>query len=474
MAPRWARQTIAGPRERRSFTIYALTFVGRAARGLGRLAVFALAADNYAPNEVGLLFFLLALGSGAGIASDLGMAQMLTRDLPASGRDHRALVQAALRARMAAFVLATLVASAVAAGLGVPWLLSLGALLFAGSVSAADFFAAVGRARGHNEWDALDSAMPFVLALAAGWVAAKVGADFAHLLWAMGGTAGAWTILRASAMDARLGRRAHQARRWEDLIRVAWRARWFFLQVLAMWCLAESGILLLQWLGTAEDQALVGAALRTVGVMTQPFLVLALVYLPSLAHDRDRGKDALHGGLRELNLLLIVLTPAGYAVAVVVGEVLLPSFGAFYREAADILELVTIAYLVYLTIPTGTALWVVGRERMVVFISVVAVLVQVAVAVVLIPNLGGYGVAVAMLAALVVAKAHYVAAYFWLGLPFGDRRHVHAVLAVGAWVALLLATDGAHYWTVVGVAAAASASVGLWLLLTTRMFRTRS
>jgi O-antigen/teichoic acid export membrane protein len=210
--------------------------------------------------------------------------------------------------------------------------------------------------------------------------------------------------------------------------------------------------------------------MRAVGFLTQPFMVLNQVLLPSLALHRRESQARLADGTLRLNLISLCFLPAGFGGGVLLGQLLLHGFGEAYLDAQPVLVLLALVHSMNMAIVSPTSLIVQGRERAIAFVMVGALVVLYGGFAVLATSLTALGAAVVTLASLASTKVGYAALYRIEGLPLGDRRLLVAAAAVSAWLTALVVLPSPIRELALVVGAAVSALVTLRLMRATRVF----
>ena len=439
-------------------------------RALGRLAAFFVVARFYSVHEFAEFNVLIVVGAISGVAGDFGFTEFITREVPAGrlpASHQRRLLWLRLSSVLATAVIAWLALLAVRPSTDAP---ALGTLVFASSVIGADFLAAYRRAQGSFHAEVAESGVPIVGALATATVTAAVGAEFGLFQLMLGSAALAFVAARfAWALHClHAGEPTTIAPRpWRKLI---WDSRWFFLKALATWALIESIVLVLDVLGDQHDVALFGAALRPVGLMSHPFLVLGLIFAPSLAHDFRSDPQRMHDSAKRLNLISLLAMPAGFTVCVVGGQLLLSGFGSYYVDAENALRILALGYTLYFGLASGIPLIVSGRERAISLVSVWAAVVILVLGFTLVPTYGAIGAAIATFAALTSAKLAHALLYLHEGIPLGSRRHAIGIAAVLIWFAGSWYVPAPWNHVIVFGGAVISAALSLMLLLSTSIF----
>ena len=449
---------------------YFFSFMARGIRATGRLLAFLCAARFFSVSETGNFAFAFTIGTIAGIVTDLGLSEYLNREIPAARFANSSLERHSLHIRLAGIFL----------GAGAAWLVVLamdpdtppstaGTLLFCCAVAAADFLGAVRRAHGRNELEALESSLPTAGALATVALLGVYGVTFDTFQTALGLTAATLVVFRFSArlreMDA-----ADETAPPISLPQTLWASRWFLMRAVGVWMLFDTPMVLLKLLTTPETVAFYAAALRPIGFITMPFVVLGSVFTPSLSHDRGVGHEQLNDNVKRLNFLALLMAPAGYVACMLGGKVVLLAFGSKYLSSESLLGVLALAFMVYFAAPSAVPLLVVGRERGLVFVSLACAALMAGLCLWLIPSMGARGAAYACLASFSAAKLAHMVMYLPERLSVGDWRHLGAVGYMVLWLLLMNRLSGAAQVTVLVAGGVAAGLVLLRQMLRTRMF----
>ncbi len=454
--------------------------LARAFRSGAKLIAFLVVARAYALDETGRFAYLVVLGSLAGGLADLGLSEYLVREVAARGPRAAALVQRAATVRIAGLLPA----------IGATWLLTgllgdagftagtLGCIAFGCCGTAADFLASERRAYGRLDLEALESAAGSLGPLVPASVVAVLGAPFAVFQIVLGGSA----LVLVSARLAWLIRRASRERRArttadaaeESTLATLRGSRWFLAKAIVAWAIFESPVVYVARLASAAEVAIFTAALRPVALLPHPFLALSNAFMPALAHDHLQDRARFIATVRRLNLIGVAFVPAALAGCMILGDLLLRSFGAAYSRAWPTLVTLAIGYAIYLGIISGFPLVVRNRERAVVLASLVAFLVILLAVVVLIPAHGSVGAALAMVAGLLAAKVIHCLTYRSEELPLGGWRDLAVIVATGGWLAASLVSPPALALVLLVAGAAASMLLTWRLLHGTVLFQERN
>ena len=255
-----------------------------------------------------------------------------------------------------------------------------------------------------------------------------------------------------------------------SLPQTVWASRWFLMRAVGVWMLFDTPMVLLKLLTTPETVAFYAAALRPVGFITMPFVVLGSVFTPSLSHDRAVSHEQLTANVKRLNFLALLMAPAGYLVCTLGGKVLLLAFGSKYLNSESILGVLALAFIVYFASPSAVPLVVAGRERALVFVSMVSAALLAGLCVWLIPSHGALGAAYACLATFSAAKLAHMVMYWPVRLSVGDWRHLGTAGYMVLWLLLMTRLSGTAQVTVLVAGGVAAGLVLLRQMLRTHMF----
>ena len=449
---------------------YFFTFLARGIRASGRLLAFLCAARFFSVSETGNFAFAFTIGTIAGIITDLGLSEYLNREIPAARFANSSLERHSLHIRLAGIFLGTAVAWLVVLALDPDTPASTaGTLLFCCAAAAADFLGAVRRAHGRNELEALESSLPTAGALVTVASLGLWSVSFDTFQIALGLSAATLVVLRfTSRLREMDGGDASGAP--ISLPQTVWASRWFLMRAVGVWMLFDTPMVLLKLLTTPETVAFYAAALRPVGFITMPFVVLGSVFTPSLSHDRAVSHEQLTANVKRLNFLALLMAPAGYLVCTLGGKVLLLAFGSKYLNSESILGVLALAFIVYFASPSAVPLVVAGRERALVFVSMVSAALLAGLCVWLIPSHGALGAAYACLATFSAAKLAHMVMYWPVRLSVGDWRHLGTAGYMVLWLLLMTRLSGTAQVTVLVAGGVAAGLVLLRQMLRTHMF----
>lgn len=231
-------------------------------------------------------------------------------------------------------------------------------------------------------------------------------------------------------------------------------------------------LLFLQRYRPATDLGLYSAALRLAALATMVPLVAARSLLPEFSFQQAAGRvHEMRGTFRQVcTLLMAVTAPLAIGGAAVAPSLVAVVFGPDFTDAGLTTAILLAGSLVNaLSGPTAAAVLIGPRPRLVAEVGVAAIVVNIVLAVALIPTLGPEGAAIATVAvqaASVLVGAIY--AWRWMGLPYPvvAAARVLACAAVSAAGAAVISrvVDGAPGLLL--AIAAAAASYGALLVAT--------
>jgi FkbM family methyltransferase len=429
--------------------------VAKALRALVRIGVLLIAARAFTLSEVGQFAFVMGAGTLVIGLLDLGVTSLLQREVAARGFEADALERGALLVRLVSLPI----------GVGLAWLLvialtpdthpsALGTLGFAAGLATAEFLAGVRRARGQFSLESLELAPSVIAGLGAGFAVALLDGGLPSFQWAIGVATVLGTLPRLTILSQELW--SKHGSPGPSLRRLLWDAKWFWVITAGALILFEAPVILLQELATEEAVALYATAMRAVGLASQPFVVLAAVFLPSLSYEGSMNRAGYLQSVRAMNRLFLIAVPAAAVLAVGGGFVFLAGAGPEYTRALPILWLLVIGALVYLGAPNAGPLLVEGLERALAITVLVASSVTVGLCLVLIPGAGGRGAALAAAGGFLVGKMAHGGLYRRARLPLFGRAGwaIICTTAAWAWAAFLLPAP----WNMLMLAAGGSAS----------------
>lgn len=448
---------------------FSRTLLARALRAAGRLLAFALAARLFSLDEVGTFAFWLAVGTFAAIASDLGLSEHLMRALPGAGERSHELVRAAIRARGAALLPASILGALIGALMGgVPEPGAAGAFAFGLAVGVADFVAAIRRGQGWFGLEAIESGLVAGAGLGAAGLAAALGGGFAGFQLALGAAslaAALWRLGLARGTPHRSERGAAMS-----ATDVAKEARWLWAKAVMGWGFLDATVLLLGALSDSVQVALFAGAARLVGLMTQPLIALTWMFTPVLAHASRLGRDHLDEAARRLNQMGLAAVPGALALCILFGKLGLAGFGRDYRAAEPILWLLAAGFAVHACMLSSAPLIVLERDKGAVVATLAGQLALVLTTVLSAGSFGAAGAAAGVLVGLVVPKVAMLGLYRRVELPLGGVGELATLAAVLSWCGILWQAEGWTETLALAVGAFLSGLALFTLLIRTRVF----
>lgn len=202
-----------------------------------------------------------------------------------------------------------------------------------------------------------------------------------------------------------------------------------------------SGLLMNQFaifvLGVESEPAEVGifnVAMRTSLVLTFVLLAANNILLPKFSEIISVGNkaDLEKMARNSVTIMSLMVVPICFVIVLFSSQIM-GWFGADFRSGAMALEIMAYGQLVnVLTGPAGDLLIMGGHERLTRFITILALLVNMLLCIVLIPNFGLEGAAVAVacssvlqsLVCLFMVRKHFG---FWI-VPIGSRKSLFLIL----------------------------------------------
>jgi len=446
------------------------SFAARGSRAIGSIGALLIAARLFSISQVGQFAYLLAIGAIVSLIFDAGVTTYVAREVAARGFRTNRLERLALIFRIAGFPLAIasgwFLARLADSSIGVA---AVGTLCFAATISFTDFLSTRQRAHGRFVAELVEIVPalwgPLIISATFG----VYGASFAAFQVTLGASAICFLAFRVWQAFRELSPQEDEER-FGNIRSLLWHSRWFLLSGIGGWALFESPNVILKALASHVAVALYAAALRPVGVVTHPFLVLGRMFIPSLSHDRLHDQEHFVASVRRMNLVSVALVPAGFAIAIIAGEVLLPLFGDQYVSAMPIVWILAVGSVVYMGPAKPAALIVVGAERELSVVSACGAMLLALIAVFLVPEHGAVGAAIAVLSALVGLKLAHLVLYRAHSLPGFTRGQFGIVVTTAVWI--VVAWKLTVFWAVVVLAAGASVSMAATFLLLrgTRLF----
>jgi O-antigen/teichoic acid export membrane protein len=408
--------------------------VAKSLRSVGRVAVLLIAARLYPIGDVGRFVFVLGLGTLVVGLLDFGVTNLVQREFGASGFRAKALERSALRLRVAtlpaAIAASWLIGLLIDGGIGVA---SIGTLMLAAALGLSDFLAGLRRAKGEFVHESLELAPVLTGGLLAGLTVGLLGGSFGSFQWALGIGALIPAVIRATICSRTLGPQSADSRGSGRLIDLIWDARWFWIIAVCTIGLFELPIVVLRALSSLEEVALLAAAIRTVGLASQPFVVLGGVFLPSMAFQARENRALFLESIRRANRILLLAIPAGLALGILGGTVLLRFFGEVYLASIDSLWILTVGVLIGVGPVLGGPLLVERRERGLALLALTAIGILVAASVLLDSTRGSVGAAAAAALAFSALKVGHHIMYLRTGLPLLSPADLLALAVTAAW-----------------------------------------
>jgi O-antigen/teichoic acid export membrane protein len=154
-----------------------------------------------------------------------------------------------------------------------------------------------------------------------------------------------------------------------------------------------------------SDVALYGAAVRLVGLMASPMLILLSVAPPMIAELNARGDRAqLEHAVRAATTLVAIPSLLAFLALIALGHVILSAvYGPFYGQADGVAIVLGAGYLAnVLAGPCGVTLMMTGHQKAMMTITIATGVLSVAGALALVQPLGMIGVAISTSLGLVV------------------------------------------------------------------------
>lgn len=446
-------------------TAYMLSFAARAATFLARVGALLCVARLFELHQAGVFALAMATGGLLAMVADFGFTGYLEREIPASRFRLAALERRALIIRLVGVPVAGLLAWGIVRALEpTADAAVLGTALFAGAQGVSELLAAVRRAHGQFLMEGLERSLPSLGALApAAAVAVLARGSFGLFQAVLGGVAAALATLRGLCRLGEL-RGAPTGQEAGGLSAVA-ASRWFYAAAVTGLALAEAPTLMLQPLAGPEAVALFSAAGRQLALQTLPYLVLSGVFMPSLAHHWAADRPRFEGTVQRLNMLLLTLAPAAYALCVEGGGQVLRLFGASFAPSSALLGTLALAHLVRVAGPGVMPLYAARQERACVLTALGALCLLAVLCFILVPAHGAAGAARACLFAFSAEKLVHLALYARLGLSVGRRGLYPGVaLLLVVWLAASMLLQGAPRLLLLWSGALAGGLATVWLL----------
>jgi O-antigen/teichoic acid export membrane protein len=414
---------------------FTASMVARGLRSVGRVTVVLVVARLYPIADVGRFVFVLGLGTLFVGLLDFGVTNLIQREFGASGFRAHALERSALRLRMVTLPVAIaaswLIGLLIDGGIGFA---SIGTLIFAGALGLSDFLAGLWRAKGDFVYESLELAPVLAGGLLTALTVGLLGGNMNSFQWALGIGALLPALVRAAIRSRALRTQSAHSRGSGGLFDLIWDARWFWVIAVCTIGLFELPIILLRALSTLEEVALLAVAMRAVGLVSQPFVVLGGVFLPSMAFQAREDRTEYLKSVRRANRILLLAIPAGLALGILGGTVLLRLFGEAYSASIESLWILTIGVLIGVGPVFGGALLVERKESGLALLALTAVGILVAASVLLDSTRGSVGAAAAAALAFSAIKAGHHLMYGRIGLPLYSLPDVLALAVTVAWI----------------------------------------
>lgn len=461
-------QLFSVKRDRGVLGSFGASSLAKALRALVRIGLLLIAARAFTLAEVGSFAFVMGVGTLVMGLLDLGVTSLLQREVSARKGSTAALERQALYIRLLTLPIGLAIAwglaVTVAPGIHVS---AIGTLAFTGGLATVDFTAGVQRARGAYRLESLEVG-PIVLGcLAVGLGVVFLEGDFHAFQWSIGLAAGVFSAQRVGDLIRQLGISAADGR--EAVVALIWQARWFWVMTVGALVLFEAPLILLQELATEEDVALYATAMRAVGLGSQPLVVLAAVFVPSLAYEAE-AREIYRGSVQSLNELFLLALPASFGLTIAGGIVFLAAAGPEYQRAIPILLILAIGTLIYVGAPNAGPLLVEGFEKPLGATVFIAAATTIALCAVLIPGSGAIGAALSAAGGLIAGKAGHAFLYRIAGLPFVTRLGLKAAPVILIWAVLLVILPTTWRVSLLSVGGLVSLAVTVRLMRNQRVF----
>ncbi len=368
---------------------------------------FTYAAYRLGAEGVGTYFYVLSLSSLAGAWTDLGCTPVIIRAFSSSEEEGWRLVFAAIRAKTFLIPLAALAALAYGwrfGGIGATLLPFLGLALL---VMAEDAFSLLGYGilRGRQRLDIESLGMVLgqflsggllVLAVWAGWgvggaLGALVCGSAWHVLWS------AWWVRKIGGIPSGLPKYP-----WKRLFQFAWpfALAGIFVRVYS----SVDSLLLKYWHGAAVVGQYAVAYKMTYALQFLPLAFVAALY-PALsaAYARNDEPALVHTSLGSWRFLALLGFPLAAALSGFAPRLLPWVYGAEFATASPILAVLAwVLPPIFLDFPVGSYLNATHRAKQKTAAMGIAMLVNAACNVAMVPTLGGVGAAWSALIGFIV------------------------------------------------------------------------
>ena len=305
------------------------------------------------------------------------------------------------------------------------------------------------------------------LALTAGAIAAGygfLGAMWAVVIAAWSAAALAGLALRRQLRGTPRANAVYEIREIFGFSMVSW------VSALAATGLIWVGTLLLGAIENQQEVGLFNVATRLVMLAVFVMAPFNAAFTPHMAHLFHTGQTAEAArAYGSATRWILTLSMPAFIVLVAFPEQLLGYFGPSFATAASVTVILALGQFVSAAAgPCGTVLNMSGRVRLTMLDNIAALALNVVLNLVLIPEHGVVGAALAWSASLVVAnvakvlQAHYIVGVHASGAGVGRILAAAVPAAAAAW----LLTQWTHHWVgVVLVAAPVVAAVFLGALV---------
>lgn len=417
---------------RKAATATVLVFGSRLFRSFGRVLVLVAVARAFSVDEVADFAFYFTLGSLVGLAADGGLTEYVGREIAAAGLRHPWLERKALLIRCSTFLLSFVLALLLLlATQGAAGLQAVGPLLAGSGFVLLDYLSATARANARYDLDLTYNAIfcaVLVACLGGTYFLRLPYASFQLTLGVM--LPGALLVVILQRLKA-LSAASDRAGTLSGAMLFK-RARWFLLRSIIVWCFSDLPIVLLRYLSTSLQVSLFSLAMRSVGFVTQVFVVIGFVFYPALANARSVSQARFLEKSVALTLINTYVMPAAFVACLSGGWILIAVSGDTYRDAWAVLQLLALAHVLNQGGFTGSSLIVAGMERQIAKLMMAALVVFTAAALLSMRPLGVRGAVAALLASFVVAKLGLWALYRRAAIPVGGRAFLVPFSAFGA------------------------------------------
>lgn len=439
-----------------------VTFAGAALTRLVGAATVVVLARHFGIDDFAAFSFGIAFATFFSTLSDFGLDSVIVRELAAATDDRDEVLGSAVMAK------ALTVAASAVVGVGVAMLYD-GDLRSAGLVGSATVLQALASTYGLSLTAELDMAAPTFIRTAA-LVVASVGAVVAALAGAgpilVLGVQAAIGFLPGLALFGLVRRRRNVRPRlaWNRVSALLRESVPVAAATLAVVVFARVDQLLLGALGSLEDVAAYGVVVRVVDLLNVVLIAVTAVVLPAVSSLSDAEPVRIQRiAIRGNRYLAAVVLPAAALATVVGGPALGFVFGAEFADSGAVLAVLAWAHAFgFVFVLSRQILIGTGRSAELARLAWTAAVVNVVLNVVLIPDHGATGAAVASLIAYGTPVL--------VTLARGDRLHpfalgVHAIWRAAAAALLMIAMASLSAtvapWGVVAAVAVAVAPVAL-------------